>query len=81
MLTTICKWGNSQGIRLPKLILDMLNLSIDDELDIEVDQDKIVIKKAIKNEIDIVKLFENFNDSDYVPNKVDWGKPEGNEIW
>ena len=38
MRSTLSKWGNSQGIRLPKEICDLLGVSIGAPARIEVDQ-------------------------------------------
>ncbi len=42
--TRIVKIGNSQGIRIPKLLLDQLNLSGDVEL--EVENDCLVVRSS-----------------------------------
>lgn len=42
MKTRIIKIGNSQGIRIPKLLLDQTGLS--DEVELELQQDQIVIR-------------------------------------
>ena len=42
MKTKIIKIGNSRGIRLPKVILHQVG--IDDEVDLEVDRDRIILK-------------------------------------
>ncbi len=42
MKTKIIKIGNSRGIRLPKVVLNQIG--IENEVDLEVDQDKIIIK-------------------------------------
>jgi len=42
--TRIVKIGNSQGIRIPKLLLDQLNLSGDVEL--EVENDRLVVRSV-----------------------------------
>ena len=39
-------WGNSQGIRIPKKILDQLNITTSDSLQIEVVDDTIVLRKV-----------------------------------
>ena len=39
-------WGNSQGIRIPKHILDQLQIEVSDSLDIMVQGDTIVLRKA-----------------------------------
>ena len=42
MKTKIIKIGNSRGIRLPKVVLQQIG--IENEVDLEVDQDKIILK-------------------------------------
>ena len=43
----IKKWGNGNGILLPKVLLDMLSLKTDDELFIEFIDNKILYEKEI----------------------------------
>ena len=42
--TRIVKIGNSQGIRIPKLLLEQLHLS--DEVELEVQQNQLIIRPA-----------------------------------
>ncbi len=42
--TRIVKIGNSQGIRIPKLLLDQTNLG--EEVELELDQGRIVIRAS-----------------------------------
>jgi len=35
MLAKVQKWGNSQGVRIPKSILENANISTDEELEIK----------------------------------------------
>jgi antitoxin MazE len=42
--TRIVKIGNSQGIRIPKLVLEQLHLS--DEVELEIQQNQLVIRPA-----------------------------------
>ena len=42
MKTKIIKIGNSRGIRVPKVVLQLIG--IENEVDLEVDQDKIILK-------------------------------------
>jgi antitoxin MazE len=44
MTATISKWGNSQGIRLPKSIVKNLDLSIGDELKITTENNKVILE-------------------------------------
>ncbi|KXA31358.1 SpoVT/AbrB-like protein [Peptoniphilus harei] len=51
----IKKWGNSQGIILPKLVLDSLGFGVDDDLDLEIQNNKIVLSKPSES-------FDDFSD-------------------
>lgn len=81
MTTTIQKWGNSQGIRVPKHILQSINLSDNETVELFTENDTIIIKKlATKKPITIEDLFANY-DGEYKTSEYDWGKPMGREIW
>ena len=79
-MLTISKWGNSQGIRIPKKYLDQLGLKVGEKVDIKIEDGKIVIiplKNKRKPKIDINQLFKE----DYEENKeFEWGQI-GKEIW
>ncbi|MDR0683507.1 MAG: AbrB/MazE/SpoVT family DNA-binding domain-containing protein [Spirochaetaceae bacterium] len=47
MTTSIVKWKNRQGIRLPKEFLQNINISENDMVDVLVENETIVIKKNI----------------------------------
>ncbi len=82
MTTMIQKWGNSQGVRIPKVILDSVNWSENEKIVIIVDNGKLVIEKAKEEHKrkNIKELFKDYKE-DYTPVEIDWGKPEGDEIW
>lgn len=44
--TRIVRIGNSQGIRIPKLLLEQVNLTEDEEVELEVQSEQIVIRPA-----------------------------------
>ena len=83
MMTTIQKWGNSQGVRLPKSILDELSLQENDPIEIVAANDSIIImrvgrKRRAKKSLE--ERFDNY-DGDYKCSECDWGKPVGKEVW
>ena len=81
MTTTIQKWGNSQGIRIPKMLLDSVNWSENEQIEIKVDNGKLIIEKTKdRKRKNIKELFENYK-GNYEPEKIDWGEPKGEEIW
>ncbi|MCL2011031.1 MAG: AbrB/MazE/SpoVT family DNA-binding domain-containing protein [Synergistaceae bacterium] len=83
MITTIQKWGNSQGVRLPKAVLDVLFLQENDPVEIVAENDTIIIKKAARKRRAKKSLEERF--INYAGNYqcMEWntGKPVGNEAW
>ncbi len=80
MQTKIQKWGNSNGIRLPKIILDALNLSNNDELDIVIKENNIVLSKSKrKTHITLAERLEN-SKTDYTFEEWDTGTSIGNEV-
>lgn len=77
---TIQKWGNSQGIRIPKFILEQINLDANSDVLITVKDDSIVIKKASKKHITLAERFANYT-GETQSGEYDWGEPQGEEIW
>lgn len=74
------KWGNSDGIRIPKSILKSLNIKTNDVLKIEKVDDKIVISKSEKKKISLKKLFDEYNGED-LSKDFKWDEKVGREIW
>ena len=94
MVTTIQKWGNSQAVRLPKIILDSLLLQENDPVEIVSENDVIIIKRADRKrraKKSLEQRLEDFyqkpideilaDETLYKPTEYDWGKPAGNEVW
>ena len=75
---TIRSWGNSQGIRIPKDILEQMQLKISDVLDLEVIDDTIVLRKQFVHKSFEERLAE-YNGEITVCD-FDWGEPVGREI-
>lgn len=80
MHTKIQKWGNSQGLRLAKNILEDASLNVGDEVDIKVKEGIIIIapSKLIRGKHRIENLIAEIP-ADYGTEEVDWGKPVGRE--
>ncbi|MCD8049498.1 MAG: AbrB/MazE/SpoVT family DNA-binding domain-containing protein [Clostridia bacterium] len=79
MTAAIQKWGNSQGIRIPKALLEALHWSESEQIILTADNDKIIIEKAEPGK-NIKELFADF-DGEYTPVEINWGEPVGEEIW
>ena len=48
LLIKISKWGNGQGIRIPKNVLELLKWQKDDELEMIVEKGNLKIQKVEK---------------------------------
>ena len=87
MKATLQKWGNSQGIRIPKDLLNTLGIEVGTELSIGLSDDKTSITlspakdcRPIRGRHRIEELIANSSPDAYA-GEVDWGEPQGNEAW
>ena len=72
MYTNIQRWGNSNAVRLPKAILDSLNMRENDRVDIIAEKHQIVIRSAKRKYASLDEIFEGYT-GDYVCAEVDTG--------
>lgn len=82
MTTRVQKWGNSQGLRLPRHVLEDANINVGDDVDVTARDGVIIISpaKRVRGRYDIRELLSRIP-KDYKPGEVDWGKPSGKETW
>ena len=78
MHTTIQKWGNSQGVRLPKVILEMANLNENDVVELKVENGKVIISPVRKYRTLEEGIAEY--EGDYRPHEWDTGPSLGKEV-
>ena len=76
----IQKWGNSDGIRIPKSILKSLNIKTNDILNIEQIENKIVITIPKRKKISLKEEFMRYNGKNLAKDFV-WDESVGKEIW
>ena len=74
------KWGNSDGVRIPKAFLQSLNLKTNDKIIIEQVDDKIVISKCNKDKISLKELFDEYHGKN-MAKEFEWDDARGREIW
>jgi len=88
MQTAVVKWGNSQGIRLPKTFLQTIQIAENDLVDVVLENEKIIIRK--KNNTKKHKTTKERLADFYGTGKskihrtqaeIDWGSPVGKEVW
>lgn len=81
MQATIQKWGNSQGIRIPKAFLEALGMAENDLVELKRVDDNIVITKVkAEKEITLDDIFKDYNGESTVE-EFDWGTLVGKEVW
>lgn len=81
MQATIQKWGNSQGIRIPKAFLEALGMTENDLVELNRVDDNIVISKVKeKKELTLDDIFKDYT-RESAPEEFDWGSPVGKEVW
>lgn len=82
MITKVQNWGNSQGVRLSRQVLDQAHISVGDEVDLAVHDGAIVVAPArrVRGRRSLKELIARIP-SDYKSQEVDWGEPVGKEVW
>jgi len=83
MVTKVQRWGNSQGLRLAKQVLDETHISIGDPVDVSTRDGVIVIapiKRNVRGRLSLRELVSRIP-KNYRPQEVEWGKPVGSEVW
>ena len=80
MEVQVKEWGNSQGIRFPKSVLQEAGIALDEKLTVEVEKGKIILTRSFQHKT----LEERIRESGRALNgigEIDWGEPQGNEVW
>lgn len=75
----IAKWGNSLGIRIPKQIVEQIQLAEGMELEITTEEDRLILTPKTK-QYSLLELLDGMNE-DHLHHEVDWGEPVGKEQW
>lgn len=80
MQAQVQTWGNSQGIRISKDILQAANVSINDILDVKVSDGMIMLVKPFRHK-SLEERAAEFDGKLNFDGEYDWGAPEEREIW
>ena len=80
MKSQIGQWGNSLAIRIPKYVVEALELKPNDAVECTVEAGKLVVQR-IQNlpELSLDELLAGVTEPPEP--EVDWGKPMGDEVW
>ena len=82
MVTRIQRWGNSQGLRLAKQVLEDACISVGDDVDVTARDGMIVIApvRRVRGKQSLQELVSRIP-RNYEAREIDWGEPVGREVW
>jgi antitoxin MazE len=82
MVTKIQKWGNSQGLRLAKQVLEDAHISIGDDVDVTAKDGIIVVApvRQVRGKCSLQELVSRIP-KNRKAEEIDWGQPVGKEAW
>ncbi len=81
MVTRVQRWGNSQGLRLAKQVLEDAHISVGDDVEVAAKDGVIVISpvKRVRGKVSLQELVSRIPDG-YKAEETDWGKATGKEV-
>ncbi len=78
MKTKVQKWGNSLSVRLPKTVTQEMGLQVDDILEIEIDDHRLILEARKDQEYRLTNLMKEVTE-DNLHTEISVGAPVGNE--
>jgi antitoxin MazE len=76
-MNQVQKWGNSLGVRIPKPLAMKVGLEEGTEIDFDIENDKIIIKRKPKALKELLSQITPKN----IHDEVDTGEERGKELW
>lgn len=80
MVSKVQKWGNSQGLRLPKHVLESADIAVGDHVEVIPQEGQIVIKKVSKRKFELAEMISRMP-RNYKVHEESFGRPIGKEAW
>ncbi len=82
MVTKIQPWGNSQGLRLSRQVLEDARLAVGDQVDVTARDGLIVVApvRRVRGKRSLQDLVSRIP-KNYRCGETDWGRPAGKEVW
>ena len=82
MLGKIQKWGNSQGLRFTKALLQEAQMNVGDEVRVSVQNGRIIVEPAtkVRGRYDLRELVSKIP-QEYQAEELDSSEPVGKEVW
>lgn len=79
MRAQIVGWGNSQALRIPRAMLDALQIREGDEVEMIVENGRLTVR-PVHPKLTLESLIAAITPENR-HKELDWGKPVGNEVW
>jgi antitoxin MazE len=73
-------WGNSLALRIPRFIANQMKLNNGSDVDISLEEEKIIIKPVKDKEELLEEMLSNIKNNN-IHKEEDFGEPVGGEIW
>jgi antitoxin MazE len=80
MKATVKKWGNSAAVRIPASLMQAMHLDLDEVVEVREEAGRIVIEPVRQKTYDLDNLLKGIT----LKNRheaVEFGPPEGKEVW
>lgn len=80
MQAQVREWGNSQGIRLSKEILNSAGIAVNEVLDVTVSNGMITLIKPFRHKT-LEERAAEFDGKLLLDGEYNWGDAVGREVW
>jgi antitoxin MazE len=82
MVTKVQKWGNSQGVRFTKDVLEQAQIVVGDEVEVTVRGGRIIVEPVtkVRGRYKLKDLVAKIPKGSKVE-EIDWGPAVGKEAW
>lgn len=80
METSIQKWGNSLGVRLPKRLAEKQSLKVGTKVLVTETKTGVSIEVIENKQVLLTDLVKNIS-SENLHNETEWDTPVGKEVW
>jgi len=81
VISTIKRWGNSAAVRIPRQILSQAKLEEGIDVEIVSTSENEITLRAVRKQKSIRELFAGYDGGFFQADEIDWGKPQGDEVW
>lgn len=78
---TIGQWGNAAAIRLPKPFCETLNLNVGDDVRIVIEDNSCIVIESTYEKDTLQARMKAWDGKRYRWAEMDWGAPQGDELW